>query len=700
MIPLVLNLNNFYSHKESSVDFSTFKSVLLLGNTEGDYTKSNGSGKSAIFEAILWCLFNKSRAAMMDDIVMWGESSCSVELEFKHSEERYKIIRTRNRLNSTSTVEFYKRKEGAWDNISGSTSGITNKRIQDSISLDYKTFVNSVYFRQSDISEFAESDPSKKKEILKNIIDISRWDVYEKSAKSALKDLKLRHDILTEKVSKYDDTVSSLEDSEKEIAEIKDIISKKNKALKSLDKSIEMLRDKYSDLKSSLDTDSYDKVISEIESLRDKESLASDKLKSLSDMLNDYILKKNNVDSEISDKKSESKKILINDLCDSELDRLNSELLSEKSIVNASKEMLSKHSGLDLLPGSCYVCKQDVSDSLYRELKDRHKKQIDDYELKIKVSQSSIYKIESDIKTQKEFSLNKKRKDKVDREIKTLLLESKILNDKVLSIKKDISTCEDSLSSIRKSMEINKIALKSLKNDDFDKIKTKIKKMISERLSERESIGSGNKKIGVLTEKISSYEESIKEMKSHKKSINSILKEIMVYEKVVKFFGKNGIQTILLDAIIDDLERESNIILSSICNEPASIILDTQRVGADGSSLIETLDLKIRKDGAIQNFKSLSGGEQFRISLSLRIALSEVAGKHGGTDLEFLLLDEINSPLDRHGVDSLFVNIINSLSEKYKIMVITHDDLLKEKFDDIIDVTKINGESSIKFISR
>lgn len=69
MLPIRLKMENFFSHKDSEIDFSKFDSALLIGNTEGDYSKSNGSGKSAIFESILWCLFNKSRASMMDDIV-------------------------------------------------------------------------------------------------------------------------------------------------------------------------------------------------------------------------------------------------------------------------------------------------------------------------------------------------------------------------------------------------------------------------------------------------------------------------------------------------------------------------------------------------------------------------------------------------------------------------------------------------------
>jgi len=168
---------------------------------------------------------------------------------------------------------------------------------------------------------------------------------------------------------------------------------------------------------------------------------------------------------------------------------------------------------------------------------------------------------------------------------------------------------------------------------------------------------------------------------------------------MVKLLGKNGIQTILLNALIEDLEKTSNEILNSICNEPFQIFLDTQRVGSDGVSVVDTLDLRVKKEGVVQNFKSLSGGEKFRISLALRIALSEISSRHGGSSLEFLLLDEINSPLDRQGTESLFVNVIKALEKKYKILVITHNDSLKERFNNILDITKVNGESSINYIA-
>ncbi len=255
MLPVKLKLENFFSHKKSTIDFTEFGSALLLGNTEGDYGKSNGSGKSAIFESILWCLFNKSRASMMDDIVLWGEAHCAVTFDFIKSEQMYRVRRTRNKINSTSLVEFYHLNEkDEWQNISASTTGDTSKKIESIIKLDYKTFINSVYFRQNDISEFAESEPSKRKEILKSIIDISKWDDYEKEAKKQIRDINNECKILESKSEGLAESESLLSDLNEGLEGLCDSLDEKNNRIKFLSSAIEETGVEYSAMKKSLDT--------------------------------------------------------------------------------------------------------------------------------------------------------------------------------------------------------------------------------------------------------------------------------------------------------------------------------------------------------------------------------------------------------------------------------------------------------------
>jgi exonuclease SbcC len=273
-------------------------------------------------------------------------------------------------------------------------------------------------------------------------------------------------------------------------------------------------------------------------------------------------------------------------------------------------------------------------------------------------------------------------------------------HDNLSSLKNDKEVVVSDLFKIKSDIEYNNKILDSLKNDTFQELSSKIIELKNDKAGLNSSVSSLSKDIGVLTEKIKVNEASIELMSEGRDKSGLLKKDLVLLERISKMLGKGGIQTILLDTIIEDLEVTSNKILNFICNEPAVISLETQRVGSDGSSVVETLDIKINIDGVSHGFKSLSGGEKFRIALALRIALSEVSNRHGNSCLELLLLDEVNSPLDRHGTETLFVNVIKSLESKYKVLIITHDESLKEKFDNVIDVTKVNGKSSIEFGAR
>ena len=701
MIPVKLKMENFFSHKDSEVDFSKFNSALLIGNTEGDYSKSNGSGKSAIFEAILWCLFNKSRVAMMDDIIRWGETTCSVVMNFKHNGSDYMVKRFRNRMNSTSIVEFFiMDKAGEWQDVSCSTSGDTNSKIEETIKLDNKTFINSVYFRQNDISEFAESEPSRKKDILKSIVDISRWDDYDKLSRKKAREINVECKVLKKSVENYDSTVENLESAKIEAKESK----KKAKVLtsnkKTLSDQIDSLNRKYTIIKKSLDTDTYDKVIEQIKTLKEDGRAVSSKEDKALKSLERYKSDKEKIEKRIAALKSKIKDKEHIEISDSKIEELRTELTHHKSKKASSEEILGSLNDVDISTDSCYVCKQSIGTGLYEDLKKKHVSKIETYKVQLSNANKEILILEKEIeKCLKIQKINIEIRD-INSDIEALNYKLDIASESFEKAEKTLEDIVASLKEIRFKLKTNSEILESIKNEDFQSLRIKIKQLKGERDILTSEISEEDKKIGGLTERVSLLKVQESKMRLDKTKIAKKLERIALFDKLSKTFGKGGIQTILLDAVIEDLEKTANTTLASICNEPAVIVLETQRLGADGSSIVETLDLKVRKDGHLQNFKSLSGGEKFRISLALRIALSDISSRYGGSLLEFLLLDEVNSPLDRFGVETLFVNVIKSLEDKYKILVITHDESLKENFDNVINITKVNGESELEFINR
>lgn len=701
MLPTKLHMKNFFSHKDSEIDFSQFNSALLIGNTEGDYSKSNGSGKSSIFESILWCLFNKSRQSMMDDIVRWGETSCEVSLEFVHDKTAYRVSRSRNRMSSTSSVSFcYQDKAGDWIDLSCSTSGDTNKKIEQTIKLDYKTFVNSVYFRQNDISEFAEAEASRKKEILKSIIDISRWDSYEKISKKRAKDITDECKVLSKTIKDYDEQHERLQKTKLEIEEAASSRLSLEAKRDSLKTRIKESEQQYSSIKESLDTSSYDKLTDKINNseliIKDsRESIESMQKRSLdnSEELNSLLQKEAKFQGFL-DKNAEIP------IKEGEKEDVKYQLAHFRAEKASSEEFIKSLDDISIHPGECYACKQSVTEDLHQKILSEIDEKRKLFKEKRANSITEIISLESRLngiidaeKINAKISTAKERLEPLRSAISVLKASEADLKDSIQSLGNKILSAEADIGT-------SKSILDSIKNEDFQELRVLIKSLKKDLTDVMSAISDKDKLLGALNEREGILRSNVEKMLSDKKLIAKKMEEASLFLRMSKMFGKNGIQSILLDAIIEDLEKTSNVILASICNEPSTINLETQRVGSDGSSLIETLDLKVRKDGNMHNFKSLSGGEKFRISLALRIALSDISSRYGGSSLEFLLLDEVNSPLDRFGVETLFVNVIKSLEDKYKILVITHDESLKENFENIIDSTKVNGETEIVFSRR
>lgn len=697
MLPKKLKLENFFSHKTSEIDFSLFNSALLVGSVDGDYYRSNGSGKSAIMESILWCLYNKSRATTMDDVITWGENKCEVALQFSHGDGDYLVKRVRMRNTSTSTVDLFTLDEnGKWKSLSGSTSGETNDRIVNLLKIDYKTFVNSAYFRQNDISEFATSEASKKKEILKSIVDISKWDSFEKDAKKKAKDIQTDVIRLQARYDSLNSEVQSLLLSEGELSSATKILEDKSKEKSILQESVESLSEQYLKLKNNIDTASWDKAIAEIASLKSSGKDIKSRFDQVLLALTKRLERSEALSIKIGSLDKRIKTLSFDPDVENKLERLSSEWIEYSGSLQQSKVKLKELSETHLHTGKCHVCYQEVDSETSDRLHSEHETSVDYYTKKKANAEKRIQylsELKKELEKQKADNLIIERGRE---EIKSLSSQLEILNEEIKAGEEEKEELYSKMVEIKRKIASNEDILNSLKNEDFQILHDELKSSKTRLEDISGEILQAGIKVGSLREKTESLSVKKVELEDLKKSFDLKNEQLAIFEKMVKMFGKSGIQALLLEAVIEDLQKTANRILSSISDQ-FSISLETQRVGSDGISTVETLDLNVKKDGALCGFSSLSGGEQFRIALSLRIALSEIATQHGGSALEFLLLDEINSPLDKSGVETLFINIIKQLENKYKILVITHDDSLKERFENVLDVSKINGDSSISF---
>ena len=163
--------------------------------------------------------------------------------------------------------------------------------------------------------------------------------------------------------------------------------------------------------------------------------------------------------------------------------------------------------------------------------------------------------------------------------------------------------------------------------------------------------------------------------------------ELAIYAELFTAFGRSGVPAMLIDTAVPQIENEANRLLGRMSDNRLAVSLETQRV-TQGGGIAETLDILISDELGTRSYDLFSGGEAFRINLSLRIALSKVLSRRLGVPLPTLFIDEGFGTQDAAGRERI-VDAIASIQDEFeKIIVITHLDELKDLFPVRIEVLK------------
>lgn len=188
----------------------------------------------------------------------------------------------------------------------------------------------------------------------------------------------------------------------------------------------------------------------------------------------------------------------------------------------------------------------------------------------------------------------------------------------------------------------------------------------------------------------SKYDQCLKlkeEKNKMEKDLAGTYKEKNIYEKLIVAFGKNGIQALIIENALPEIEEEANNLLAKLTNNSTQVAMESLKDLKSGK-LKETLDIKISDELGVRDYELYSGGEAFRIDFSIRIALSKLLARRAGTKLRTLIIDEGFGTQDEEGLENM-VEAIRSISDDFdKIMVVTHLETLKNAFPVKIEVTK------------
>lgn len=175
-----LRARNFYSFRDLELDLADYSGIVRIVGKNKDAGGSNGSGKSSIFESILFGLFGKTiRRSTEESLVNTGAAKeLLVELQLESNGSIYRITRTKRPTSLNFTID------GVNHNKESATE--TQKSIEELLQIDYKSFMSSVVFGQHSELSFLDSSPEDKRNIIKNCFNLEEFF----SKRDSVKELK------------------------------------------------------------------------------------------------------------------------------------------------------------------------------------------------------------------------------------------------------------------------------------------------------------------------------------------------------------------------------------------------------------------------------------------------------------------------------------------------------------------------------
>lgn len=189
-----LKISNVLSIEEAHITFGESGLVLIEG-FDYDTGRANGAGKSAIFNALSFALYDKiPRKITKSEILRKGAKKASVEVTVHTATGDYTVERTR-----PSGVTYSK---------NGSTIDISQEEFEKILGINYDQFLTTVYNAQDSQDRFVFLNDRSKKEFLLNIMNLGNFNEYKKNIVQEITKLDTEHTILKTKIEGYKNSIA------------------------------------------------------------------------------------------------------------------------------------------------------------------------------------------------------------------------------------------------------------------------------------------------------------------------------------------------------------------------------------------------------------------------------------------------------------------------------------------------------------
>lgn len=666
--------NTFGYGKGNVIDFETLDGITgIFGQ--------NRVGKSSVCGTLMYALFNTTDRGAMPNlhVVNTRKGHCSASLTFGKNGKLYRIerqtVKKENRkkeVHAATNLNLFEvdNNGNIINDLCDEQRRETDKVLRDLIGTS-DDFLLTSFAAQGEMNSFIEQKATLRKNILTRFLELDIFDQINEMAKSESQGI--RHFI---KNMPNRDYIGSILKENNSI----DSLTSKRESLKS---ELEVIQDSVKKLELYLvtrtDSDKYTP-----QELREQESRFSILLNEL-EVYKQKILR---FESEITDIESKISKI---------------EDLRQNFPIEDLKESLKEFRSLEMQITN--VCHESDKEKQKQKNLNKQVKILSDVPCNDEYPACPF--IVDAHRAKQALSLSNSRLGEIEKELENLKLRFK--KNTIIDLEEKIDRYDDFLRK-QGNYKVQKSNLEVAKSELFAKISnveslikniaSKITEMksnlstddsaqqVMKIRAELEDLKKSEKTIQneliSISEKIGLSQSNAEKLVEEQQKMKEATEQCAVYDLIIQATSKNGIPLNIIRQRLPIINSE----IASILQNVSGFTVELE--SADGSS---DMDIYINYGDSRRIIECSSGMEKMMASLAIRVALSNVSQLPKS---DVFIIDEGFGALDASNIEACN-RFLESLKKWFRcILIISHVDAVKDSVDNILEISRINGDAFVK----
>lgn len=643
-----LDIENFRSINKAHIVLENQGTVIVRGiNEYEDNATSNGSGKSSIFEAIVFALFEETSSGEKDVANRIINNGFCINLKLEIDGIEYTIVRESKKGNK-SVVVIYKNDV----DISARNKTDTNKLIQDLLGINKNIFLDSVFLSQSVSTNLASLSPTQRKERLEIL---TNTDITINNFKEKLKEQQTNFESIcvdTEKnINKIQGNIDSLQNQKQNI-QIK--IDEINEQIRQRDLlgNVEDIEIQLNELQQNSDNykmqinDLDNNIITDIEKQIESKRLEGEENRN----------QKSDLEKQLNDKRQEYNNIQL------DITSVQSQIGYYKSDIIKINEQIEEIKNSD----KCPTCGRKYENSNEEHIKQK----IESYNKDIE-------------------SYNKQIED-MTKEVEEKNKQLELIQNEGIKLHSQV----DEIDSL---VQQNNKEVKQIEDIKKQKIQEKFNLQQQQQVIEQNIQNLRNKKEQILSFKVGNIDEFKQMLLDVDNNLQAMQKDLEVKQDELEtnnnYVGsiKHSLQLVTKDFRTYLLQNSITYLNTLLKNYSIKLFSNDKDI-----IHITQDDTKLNIQLGDATYESLSGGEKTRVNIALLLAQKSLASTIGNISCNIIILDEILGYCDAQAEENVINLITMELESLESIYMVSHKEIPIAYDTQLIVIKDKSGLSNIR----